>query len=150
MLILFIFSGELNLKNQAKAMTFTSSGGKAFIVNLMNSELAIVYNSENRTFQLISKNADFMKLVKEYFHEKIALNSQEVKVSADALKEYSVSLLLIEFFTYLFKVIIFLYHLFQNVDNLLSAVNWASETRKKEIILLIANARQMNLLISNN
>lgn len=137
-------------------MTPNSSAKKAFIVNLMGRELTVVTNSESRTLQFTTKNADFMKLLKKYLYLKMEIDRQDVRVSADAMKEYSVSVVVFfvnntlhqKFITYLIGTS--LRFLFQNVDNLLSAVNCAGETEEKEVMQLIAKARTWNLFVSNN
>lgn len=133
-------------------VTSKSSGKTAFNVNLMTRELSIVHNPESRTLQLFTKNADFMRIVKKYFHKKMALNAQGVNVSADAMKEYSVSGVFVNIISLLYSDdSSFSYlNLFQNVNNLLSAVNCVSETEKNGIILLLAKARKWNILKSND
>lgn len=81
----------MNCKDQAKVMPLKSDEDNVFLANLMGRELTIVYSSGSRTFQFITKDADFMHLIKKHFHGKNSTGSEDVKVSADAIKEYNVS-----------------------------------------------------------
>lgn len=82
---------KLNWQNQAKAMSLKSGGENMFFATLMGRELTIVNNQGNRTLLFITKDADFMRLIKKHFHGKTEICSQNVKVCADSLKKYNVS-----------------------------------------------------------
>lgn len=124
-----------------------------FFASLMGRELTIVNNQGNRTLLFITKDADFMRLIKKHFHGKTEICSQNVKVCADSLKKYNVSfsfhVIYVDISCHKF-ISIFFFCRNQNFDNMLNAVNCASEIGRKEIINLIAKARQCSLLISEN
>lgn len=85
------FPDKLKCKNRSKAMPLISDGDNVFVANLMGRELTIVYSPGNKTVQLITKDADLMNLIMKHFHGKNSIGSADVKVSADAIKEYNVS-----------------------------------------------------------
>lgn len=73
-------------------MSLKTDENNVFVANLMGRELTIVHNPGNRTFQFITKDADFMHLIKQHFNGTNSTGSEKVKVSADAIKEYNVSI----------------------------------------------------------
>lgn len=71
-------------------MSLMSSGENVFIASLVSKELSVIYNAQNGTLRLITKDADFMSLVKRHVHEKTHVKTEDLEVSTDAIKEYTV------------------------------------------------------------
>lgn len=73
-------------------MSLKTDGNIVFVASLIGRELTIVHSPTNKTFQFITKDADFMHLIKQHFNGSNSTGSENVKVSVDAIKEYNVSI----------------------------------------------------------
>lgn len=78
-------AGQLDLMKQS-----SNSKESFYMAKMMGRELTMIFNSENKTFRFITKDADFMTLLKRHVHGKDQITSKDVKVSLDTMMEYIV------------------------------------------------------------
>lgn len=100
------------MENQTRAVTLKSSEENVYIFHLMGRELTVVYDAENKKLKFSTKDANFMNLIKKHVHGKSQMKSQHVKVSVDAMMEYTVIYLFYIFM--LISVVMYLFRFFSS------------------------------------